>query len=124
MLAFNSGPLVLCGLPIRCPPAGSLQHTRRNGRFKLEIVCTQIRPSIRAVPAYTALGCRLWPCVRRDEPFCSTGRGVLHPSAGGISQAILDRLAPNSATSEACPKCPRHGLEVRRAIFIRLVDCG
>lgn len=37
-LAFNSRPFILCGLPIRRPPAGTLQHTRRNGRFKLEVV--------------------------------------------------------------------------------------
>ena len=37
MVAFNSRPFVLCGLPSRRPPAGSLQHTRRNGRFKLEM---------------------------------------------------------------------------------------
>jgi hypothetical protein len=29
---------VLCGLPIRRPPAGTLQHIRRNGRFRLEVV--------------------------------------------------------------------------------------
>ena len=37
-LASNSRPFVLCGLPIRCPLPGSLKHTRRNGRFTLEIV--------------------------------------------------------------------------------------
>ena len=37
-LAFNARPFVLCGLPIRRPPAGTLQHTRRNGRFKLEVI--------------------------------------------------------------------------------------
>ena len=37
-LAFHSRPFVLCGLPIRRPPAGTLQYTRRNGRFKLDIV--------------------------------------------------------------------------------------
>jgi hypothetical protein len=36
-LAFNSRPFVLCGLPIRRPPAGTLQYTRRNGRFRLEV---------------------------------------------------------------------------------------
>ena len=38
LLAFNSRPFVLCGLPLRRPPVGTLQHTRRNGRFKLEVV--------------------------------------------------------------------------------------
>lgn len=37
-LSFNSRPFVLCGLPIRRPPAGTLQHIRRNGHFKLEVV--------------------------------------------------------------------------------------
>jgi hypothetical protein len=37
-LAFNARPFVLCGLPIRRPLPGTLQYTRRNGRFKLEIV--------------------------------------------------------------------------------------
>ena len=36
-LAFNSRPFILCSLPIRRPPAGTLQHTRRNGRFRLEV---------------------------------------------------------------------------------------
>jgi hypothetical protein len=36
-LAFNSRTFVLCGLPIRRPPAGTLQHTRRNGRLRLEV---------------------------------------------------------------------------------------
>lgn len=37
-LAYNSRPFVLCGLPIRRPPAGTLRHIRRNGRFRLEIL--------------------------------------------------------------------------------------
>jgi hypothetical protein len=37
-LAYNSRPFVLCGLPIRRPQPGSLNHTRKNGRFTLEIV--------------------------------------------------------------------------------------
>lgn len=37
-LAFHSRPFVLCGLPIRRPPTGTVQYTRRNGRFKLDIV--------------------------------------------------------------------------------------
>jgi hypothetical protein len=37
-LAFHSRPFVLCGLPIRRPPADTLKYTRRNGRFKLDIV--------------------------------------------------------------------------------------
>jgi hypothetical protein len=36
-LAFNSRPFVLCGLPIRRPPAGTLRHVRWNGRFRLEV---------------------------------------------------------------------------------------
>jgi replication initiator protein len=38
VLSFNSRPFVLCGLPIRRPPTGTLQHIRRNGHFKLEVV--------------------------------------------------------------------------------------
>ena len=37
-LAFGARPFVLCGLPIRRPPAGSMKYTRRNGRFVLEVV--------------------------------------------------------------------------------------
>jgi hypothetical protein len=37
-IAFNSRPFVLCGLPIRRPPPGTLRHTRRNGRFRLKVV--------------------------------------------------------------------------------------
>jgi hypothetical protein len=37
-IAFNSRPFVLCGLPIRRPPPGTLRHTRRNGRFRLEVL--------------------------------------------------------------------------------------
>ena len=37
-LAYNSRPFVLCGLPVRRPPAGTLRHTRRNGRFTLEVL--------------------------------------------------------------------------------------
>jgi Plasmid encoded RepA protein len=37
-LAFNARPFVLCGLPIRRPPPGKLQHSRRNGRFKLDVI--------------------------------------------------------------------------------------
>jgi hypothetical protein len=37
-LAFHSRPFVLCGLPIRRPPAGTSHYTRRNGRFKLDII--------------------------------------------------------------------------------------
>src|SRR3954469_4426548 len=38
VLAFNSRPFVLCGLPIRKPPKSVLKHVRRNGRFVLEVV--------------------------------------------------------------------------------------
>ena len=38
VLSFNSRPFVLCGLPIRRPPTGTLQHIRHNGHFKLEVV--------------------------------------------------------------------------------------
>jgi replication initiator protein len=37
-LAYNSRPFVLCGLPIRRPPPGTLRHVRRNGRFRLEVL--------------------------------------------------------------------------------------
>jgi hypothetical protein len=36
-LAYNARPFVLCGLPLRRPPLGQAAHTRRNGRFFLEI---------------------------------------------------------------------------------------
>jgi hypothetical protein len=34
-LGFSSRPFVLCGLPIKRPPAGTLVHERRNGQFVL-----------------------------------------------------------------------------------------
>lgn len=36
-LAFSSRPFVLCGLPVRRPPAGELLFERRNGNFLLQI---------------------------------------------------------------------------------------
>ena len=34
-VGFSSRPFVLCGLPIKCPPPGTLVHERRNGQFVL-----------------------------------------------------------------------------------------
>ncbi len=34
-IGFSSRPFVLCGLPVKCPPAGALVHERRNGQFVL-----------------------------------------------------------------------------------------
>ena len=36
-LAFSSRPFVLCGLPIRRPPADQLVYQRRNGQFVLQL---------------------------------------------------------------------------------------
>jgi hypothetical protein len=36
-LAFHTRPFVLCGIPLRRPPASQAVHTRRNGRFFLHI---------------------------------------------------------------------------------------
>jgi len=36
-LAYHTRPFVLCGIPFRRPPHGQAAHTRRNGRFFLEI---------------------------------------------------------------------------------------
>ena len=36
-LVFNARPFVLCGMPLKRPPAGTLIHRRRNGRFSLQI---------------------------------------------------------------------------------------
>jgi hypothetical protein len=36
-LGFASRPFVLCGLPIKKPPAGLLLHERRNGQFLLQV---------------------------------------------------------------------------------------
>ena len=35
-LGFASRPFVLCGLPIKRPPRGTLLHERRNGQFLLQ----------------------------------------------------------------------------------------
>jgi hypothetical protein len=37
-VAFGARPFVLCGLPIRSLPDGTLRYSRRNGRFFLEII--------------------------------------------------------------------------------------
>jgi hypothetical protein len=34
-IGFSSRPFVLCGLPVKCPPAETLVHERRNGQFVL-----------------------------------------------------------------------------------------
>ena len=36
-LAYNARPFVLCGIPLRRPPGTQLLHSRRNGRFCLDI---------------------------------------------------------------------------------------
>jgi hypothetical protein len=36
-VSYNARPFVLCGLPLRRPPAHELVYTRRNGSFVLEI---------------------------------------------------------------------------------------
>ena len=36
-LGFASRPFVLCGLLVKRPPAGSLLHQRRNGKFVLQV---------------------------------------------------------------------------------------
>jgi hypothetical protein len=36
-LGFASRPFVLCGLPVKRPPAGTLLHERRNGQFVLQV---------------------------------------------------------------------------------------
>jgi hypothetical protein len=36
-LAFNARPFILCGIPLRRPPKSQLSHTRRNGKFFLDI---------------------------------------------------------------------------------------
>jgi hypothetical protein len=37
-VAFGARPFVLCGLPIRRLPDGTLRYSRRNGRFFLDII--------------------------------------------------------------------------------------
>ena len=37
-VSFGARPFILCGLPIRRLPPGTLKYSRRNGRFFLEIV--------------------------------------------------------------------------------------
>jgi hypothetical protein len=36
-LIYSARPFVLCGMPLKRPPAGTLIHRRRNGRFFLQI---------------------------------------------------------------------------------------
>jgi len=35
LIGFSSRPFVLCGLPVKCPRAGTLVRERRNGQFIL-----------------------------------------------------------------------------------------
>ena len=37
-LMYNSRPFVLCALPVKRPPKGTLLHERRNGKFVLQVV--------------------------------------------------------------------------------------
>jgi hypothetical protein len=37
-LGYSSRPFVLCGLPVKRPPAGTLLHERRNGPFLLQVI--------------------------------------------------------------------------------------
>jgi hypothetical protein len=37
-LAYQARPFILCGNPLRRPPADQITHTRRNGNFTLDIV--------------------------------------------------------------------------------------
>ncbi|HEX9199789.1 MAG TPA: hypothetical protein VF865_09530, partial [Acidobacteriaceae bacterium] len=37
-IGFHARPFVLCGIPLRRPPATQLVHRRQNGKFFLEIV--------------------------------------------------------------------------------------
>ena len=41
-LGYASRPFVLCGLPVKRPPAGTLIHERRNGRFLLQVTGSPI----------------------------------------------------------------------------------
>lgn len=36
-LVYSSRPFVLCGLPVKRPPKGTLVHERRNGKFNLRV---------------------------------------------------------------------------------------
>jgi len=38
IIAYHARPFVLCGLPLRRPPAGQIVHCRQNGKFFLEVV--------------------------------------------------------------------------------------
>ena len=37
-VAYHARPFILCGIPLRRPPADQITHTRRNGNFTLDIV--------------------------------------------------------------------------------------
>ena len=37
-IAYHARPFVLCGIPLRRPPADHITHARRNGNFALDIV--------------------------------------------------------------------------------------
>ena len=52
-IGFSSRPFVLCGLPVKCPPNGTLVHERRNGQFVLLVTGT---------PTTASLGGRIASC--------------------------------------------------------------
>src|SRR4051794_2515437 len=60
-LAFSSRPFVLCGLPVRRPPAGELLFERRTGSFVLQITGHR---NLACRSDKTALCRSIWPLWR------------------------------------------------------------
>jgi hypothetical protein len=68
-------PFVLCGIPLRRPPAGELTHHRQNGKFLLEIIAHPRfgSPTVRDRVAQTAAKLVLEPSFEADLEPCAYG---------------------------------------------------
>jgi hypothetical protein len=79
VLALSSGPFVLWGVAYSAP-ASNLQHIRRNGGSSSKLSRTRNTAFYSRRTGLSSVEYRLLPCVRRDEPSCSTGLVVVHAS--------------------------------------------
>src|SRR5215469_11060138 len=112
-LAFSSRPIVLCGLPVRRPPEGSLLHERRNGQFILQVTghLSYGLPwgQDRLVPIFLAT-----QAIRQKSPqimFESGSRDAEHlrTAAGRFAVPAPGRVVPENLRRD---HLFRHGLSV------------
>jgi hypothetical protein len=87
-LAFGARPFILCGLPIRRLPAGSLTCTRRNGRLFLEIVGHPEFGQDRLTADWLAHSSEFSRARSSSEP--ATAAAVLkYGTAAGLTSSIM-----------------------------------